>query len=198
MSRTFLSAVVLVAVVGVTGCGGDDPDAGASDSSTSEPSASESSATSEGDDSMDSDAAREAKAAKSIAEDLLDGSDDDLPLTPTQATCAADGMVSEIGVDRLIEAGVLTEDLEVADEEEAGLDRPDAATAAGVMVDCTGTRLFVRAIVEQAGDIPPATAACIKGVVDEQLLREVFTKAFQGADDDEVGRPMVAAVEECQ
>jgi hypothetical protein len=147
---------------------------------------------------MDSDAAREAKAAKSIAEDLLDGSDDDLPLTPTQATCAADGMVAEIGVDRLIEAGVLTEDLEVADEEEAGLARADAATAAGAMVECTGTKLFVNAILEQAGDVPPETAACVKGVVDAQLLREVFTKAFQGADDDEVGRPMVAAVEGCE
>jgi hypothetical protein len=197
MSRTLLSAFVLVAVVGVTGCGGDDPDPTASDSSASEPSASESDATS-GDDSMDSDAAREAKAAKSIAEDLLDGSDDDLPLTPTQATCAADGMVAEIGVDRLIEAGVLTEDLEVADEEEAGLDRADAETASGAMVECTGTKLYVNAILEQAGDVPPETAACVKGVVDEQLLREVFTKAFQGADDDEVGRPMVAAVEGCE
>ncbi len=147
---------------------------------------------------MDSEAAREAKAAKSIAEDLLDGSDDDLPLTPTQATCAADGMVQEIGIDRLVEAGVLTEDLEVADDEEAGLDQADAETAAGVMVECTGTKLYVEAILEQAGDVPPETAACIKDVVDEEVLREVFTKAFQGADDDEVGRPMVDAVEECQ
>ena len=147
---------------------------------------------------MDSDAAREAKAAKSIAEDLLDGSDDDLPLTPTQATCAADGMVQEIGVDRLIEAGVLTEDLEVADDEEAGLEQADAETAAGVMVECTGTKLYVEAILEEAGDVPPEVEDCIRGVVDEQVLREVFTKAFLGAEDDEVGRPMVEAVEGCQ
>ncbi len=66
------------------------------------------------------------------------------------------------------------------------------------MVECTGTKLYVEAILEEAGDVPPDVEDCIRGVVDEQVLREVFTKAFLGAEDDEVGRPMVEAVEGCQ
>ena len=193
MSRTFLTAAVLVAVLGLAACGSDDADPSSSGSSDSD-----SSAASGGDDSMDSDAAREAKAAKSISEDLLDGSDDDLPLTPTQATCAADGMVQEVGIDHLVEAGVLTEDLEVTDDEDAGLERADAESAAGVMVECTGTKLYAEAIIEDAGDLPPDVQECIRGAVDEHVLHAVFTKAFQGAEDDAVGRPMVEAVEGCQ
>ena len=149
-----------------------------------------------GDDSANAD---DTKAADSISKSLTAENDEVFKVTDEQADCVGEGFVEDIGTDQLTEYGILTEDLEATDEAlDIKMEQADAETSAGAMVECTGTKLFVNAILEQAGDVPPETAACVKGVVDEQLLREVFTKAFQGADDDEVGRPMVAAVEGCE
>jgi hypothetical protein len=176
-----VTVVLLISALGFSACGEDATRA------------------SGGDDVMDSEAAREAAAGQSLSDAFYDtmGDDEDLPITPTQASCMGVDMVEKIGVDELVEAGLLTKDLEAPKGDTADLSPEMAEVAAEVTVACVGTKLFADLIIEEAGDVPGKLERCIRDTVDEPLMREVFAAVFTGRDDA-AEETFTSALEGCQ
>ena len=181
MRRTVLATVLLTCALGLSACGDDEPEATG------------------GDDVMDSEAAREAAAGQSLSDAFYDemGDDEDLPITPTQAACMGVDIVEKIGVDELVEAGLLTEDLEAPKGDTADLSPEMAEVASEVTVDCIGTKIFADLVIEGAGDVPRKLERCIRDTIDEPLMREVFVAVFTGSEDD-AEETFTSALEGCQ
>ena len=179
--RRLLPGLLLACALLLAGCGG------ASDEGSG------------GDDVMGSEAAREAAAGQSLSDAFYDemGDDEDLPITPTQAACMGVDIVEKIGVDELVEAGLLTEDLEVPKGDTAPLTPEMADTAAQVTVDCIGVDLFADMVLEEVGDAPAKIKRCVRDTVDQELMREVFATIFAG-DEDEAEEMFVSALEGCE
>jgi hypothetical protein len=102
-----------------------------------------------------------------------------------QTSCVADGMVAEIGVDRLQDYDLLTEDLS-ADESIHGvrLSAEDADSLAEVFAGCMDVeRLMERQIIRDL-DLPARqqrrAARCVRdGITTEQVTRTISLE-FQG------------------
>jgi hypothetical protein len=180
--RRLLAAVLCCLVLTLTSCGDD---AGQEEGA--------------GDDSMNSEAAREAAAAQSLSDAFYDemGDDEDLPITPTQASCMGVDMVEKIGVDELQAAGLLTNDLEAPKGDTAPLKPEMAATAAEVTVACIGSKLFADLVIEGAGDVPAEIKQCIRDTIDDALMREVFAAVFTD-DEEDAEAKFTSALEGCQ
>ncbi len=75
-------------------------------------------------------------AGQSLSDAFHDemGDDEDFPITATQATCMGVDIVERIGVDELVEAGLLTEDLEAPEGDTEPLSPEMADTAAAVFI----------------------------------------------------------------
>ena len=168
MPRTALVAGLLTAVLGLGACGGEPASSG-SDMTN--------------DDSMNTEAAREAKAAKAVTDALFEDQDEDSRITPTQAACVGVDLVDALGVDALVDDGLLTKDLEVREDKET-LPEDHAREAAGVMVGCTGEKFFEDAIFDEAPDgVPADVRRCIKDAVDDEMLETMFFHVIVGEED---------------
>jgi hypothetical protein len=136
----------------------------------------------------------EQAASEAIAAWVMEGSDEGSGVTRQGADCVGDGMVEEIGIDKLIEYRILTEDLEVS----KGLDnvemsRADAGSAAEVMMDCADVKQIYTSAL---GDLTEDARACVEENLGDQVIHEFLVARFM--DELEEGQQaVVTALQEC-
>lgn len=128
----------------------------------------------------------EAKAAEAISASMMDAeAGDALTVDQTEADCVGEGLVDRIGVEKLQEYGMLTEDLEI-NESVTGttLEEADADSAADVIIGCVDAQAL---FAEQfAGDdsVTPEQQECLNEALDDETLKGMFSLIFQGKEDE--------------
>lgn len=136
----------------------------------------------------------DSEAKDNIAEALLDGAEEGSPFDDEAAECFADNVVDEVGVDKLQEYGVLTDELEVEEDiQETEMSEGDAEKAADAFVDCVDVDEFIGAALG-GEDVPEAVADCLEENLSEDTFRDVMKAGFMG-DEGAAQEAMGPAIE---
>lgn len=151
--RSVLTAAVAVSLsVIISGCAGSDDDAEASRA-----------------------------ISTSIVKQERSGPGALLSLQRKQASCIGDGLVKDIGVDRLRKSGMLTDDNQVKGSvTDAKLSEADARKATDVLFGCADVEAMVERGLARSGNIAREMQPCVNKVIDKASLRSMFTDFFQG------------------
>lgn len=125
-------------------------------------------------------------AKESIKDELL-SSDTDLAgtkLTDEEAGCVSDGMVEDLGTEKLQDVGLLNEDNEVIkDAKPEDLSAEDADALAGTIVDCVDVQELMSEQMGAAMDqMTDEQTDCIKGAFDEDTIQDLISSGFQGEE----------------
>ena len=106
--------------------------------------------------------------------------------TEEQADCISNGMVDDVGVDKLQEYDLLTEDLEInEDANPTDMEEADADALAGVFVDCIDVEeMFAAQFGSGEEDLPAEAQECIKDAIDEDAMKDGLSASFQGETDE--------------
>jgi hypothetical protein len=111
-------------------------------------------------------------------------------VTEEQAGCVSDGMVDEIGVEKLQEYKLLDDELKVLKDAPMNDWAPeDAEVLAGVFVDC----IDVDAMLEErfasgaGAQLTDEQRACLTDAVDPAVMERVLADTFQGKGADTQG-----------
>jgi hypothetical protein len=98
------------------------------------------------------------------------------------ATCLSDGIVDELGTDKLKEYGLLNDDLEVEEEvSEVKMDEGDADAMADVFVGCVeAEEMLEEQFSSMTGSLSKEQQDCMKDVLDEEKVKEIMSATFQG------------------
>lgn len=133
-------------------------------------------------------------ASKAISDSIMDSSDQTFKVSQDQADCVGDGMVADIGTDKLVEYGLITEE----NEPSSGIDsvemsEDDASSAADVMQECADIKeVFTTAM----GEVPEEAATCIDENLTEDVLHEFLVAVFM--NDQEGGtQNLMTALQDC-
>lgn len=133
-------------------------------------------------------------ASKAISDSIMDSSDQTFKVTQEQADCVGDGMVADIGTDKLVEYGLITEE----NEPSSGIDsvemsEDDANSAADVMQECADIKeVFTTAM----GEVPEEAATCIDENLTDDVLHEFLVAVFM--NDQEGGtQNLMTALQDC-
>lgn len=127
----------------------------------------------------------EAQAAEAISASMMDSSDEEFPVEQEQADCVGEGMVDRIGVDKLQEYGLLTDDLELDGEvTDVTMEEADADSAADVLVNCVDAQAMLTEQFAADDTMGEEEQACINEVLDNEALTELFSMMFQGREDE--------------
>lgn len=198
MTRTLTAAVVAVLLMLLTACGGGSDSESSSDPSASASSSAVTSATSEDD----------ATAAKAIADSFMDAQKSGgstaqlLRLKRKDADCVGSGMVDEVGTAQLQEYGLLTKDMKVgANISSLKMSKTDAEATSQVLFTCTDVEKMMRDAVAGSGAIPQRVQGCVNRALDEEALRPMFTKIFQGRSAEaqrELTAPLLRCAKQAQ
>ncbi len=126
----------------------------------------------------------ESEAKDSIKASLLDNPKvTGTELTDEEAGCVSDGMVDEIGVDKLQEAKLLDDENKVVEDPNLDLGATEADSLAEVIVGCVDVEEL---LTEQLGpmmeNMTDEQTACITEAFDEDVFTEVISASFQGKD----------------
>lgn len=133
-------------------------------------------------------------ASKSIADSIMDSNGGSFVVTQEQADCVGDGFVEEIGTDRLVEYGIITEDLTTDSTiDTVEMSTSDAQSAADVMQDCADVKeIFAGAM----GELPAEAQDCIDEKLTDDVLNKFLVAVF--SNDQEAGtQELTAALTEC-
>ena len=141
-------------------------------------------------------AAEEDKAAEAVSAGLTKEQDDTFQVTQEEADCVGEGFVDELGVDKLKEYGLLTEDLEASDKAiEATLPKEDAEGAAKVLVDCTDATQLLKDAMMGGEEMAPEMESCLDDALTDEALEAFFAATF--AEDQEAAAEAMAPLQEC-
>ena len=136
----------------------------------------------------------EEAASKAISASIMDSNAEAFEVSQEQADCIGDGMVEKIGVEKLTDYGIITEDLEAEDGiENVEMSEGDASSAADVMSGCADIKeLFTSAM----GDLPEAAQQCVDENLSDDVLHDFLVAVFM--NDQEAGnQQLMGALEEC-
>lgn len=101
-----------------------------------------------------------------------------------QAGCLADGMVAELGVERLREYDVLTDDLKVdLGLENVQMSPADARAAAGVFLDCVSVQDLLQRHLSAGSTANAPTAEqldCLGDTASEKTMERILVAGFEG------------------
>ncbi len=162
--------VLCAAILALTACGGGEDDTTGQDDTGSSGS------------NADAATAKDNIKAALLAEDtgLAPAAD----ITEEQAGCVSDGMVDEVGVEKLQGYGLLNEDLEIEEQPDAtAMDRGDAEAMAEVFVGCVDVeKLFEDQFAENGPQLSRKQRDCINEAVDADAIEAVLADTFQGED----------------
>lgn len=178
--RKHLLAVASVAVLMLgTACGGDDGAKAGSD---------------------DGFSADEKKAAKALRDDLNKGDAKPSKAQEEAADCTANHIIDGVGTDKLIAAGLMTEDFEIQKASESKLPTDVAEGIASAIVACQNIEAEAEANREM---FPEATdedfdtyVACMKAI-DEKTLEAALVDTMTGAQDSKSFQEYSAAAQKC-
>jgi hypothetical protein len=128
--------------------------------------------------SGDEEKAKENIKASILEEEQIAGT----KVTEEDATCLSDGIVDEVGTEKLQEYKLLNEDLEV--ESEVGnvkMEEADADATAEVFVDCVDAeKMLEDQFASMTGSLSKQQQDCMKEVLDEEKVKEIMSATFQG------------------
>lgn len=167
MSRMLRAVVPALVLVGaLAGCGGDDEDPAPPGLT------------------QDERTAADNLAAQIVRSGSVSGaSADDDAVTKEQATCIAEGAVTDVGLDELRGYGILTEDLKV-DKSIQGvqMEADDADALAAVFAECIDAEvLFEERFLST---VPPERTdearRCLEELIDDDFVVTVLSSSFQG------------------
>ena len=136
----------------------------------------------------------EEAASKAISKSIMESNDENFEVTQQEADCVGDGMVDKIGVEKLTEYGIITEDLESSDGiNNVEMSQDDAESAADVMADCADIKkIFTSAM----GELPEEAQACVDENLDDEVIHEFLVAVFM--NDQEAGQQgVMTALQEC-
>ncbi|HET6561819.1 MAG TPA: hypothetical protein VFG72_08085 [Marmoricola sp.] len=130
------------------------------------------------------------KAKENIKASLLE-EDTDLAgtkVTDEQAGCVSDGMVDEVGVDKLQEYKLLDDDLKIRkDAEGVEMAKDDAEALAKVFVDCVDMeKVFEEQFTSGAAaeQLTDEQQKCLTDAVDADVIEDALAATFQGEEAD--------------
>ncbi len=130
-------------------------------------------------------AVEESEARDSIKASLLDNPDlAGTELTDEEAGCVSDGMVDDLGVEKLQEYKLLDSDGEVIEDAEPDdFAAEDADALADTIVGCVDVEELLNermgATMDQMTD---EQASCITEAFDEGTIKDIISAGFQGKD----------------
>lgn len=126
----------------------------------------------------------DAKAADAISAGMMKDAGTELSLDQDQADCVGDGMVEKVGTEKLVEYGILTEDMEYGKLEPGGvkMSDEDAEGSADVIMDCVGSGFVTDALETQAEMLPEAARECIEENLTDDVMRDMLKATFTGDD----------------
>jgi hypothetical protein len=107
-------------------------------------------------------------------------------LTDEQAECFSDGIVDEVGVEKLQEYELINEDLEIIeDADPKDMSEDDAKAMAGVMTDCVDlTKLIEEQMASSDTELTEEQQSCISDAIDEDAIEKGLAASFQGKTDN--------------
>jgi hypothetical protein len=128
-------------------------------------------------------------ARENIKASLLDRGEDlaGTEITDEQAGCVSDGMVDEVGVEKLQDYKLLDEDLKIQEDAEAeDMERGDAEALAKVFVDCVDMEaMFEEQFASGAGaQLTDEQQSCITDAIDGDVIEKALADTFQGKEAD--------------
>jgi hypothetical protein len=130
------------------------------------------------------------KARENIKASLLDQGADlaGTEVTDEQAGCVSDGMVDEVGVDKLKEYKLLDDDLKIREDAEPDdMEKEDAEALAGVFIDCVDMEKMFEdqfSSGEGAAQLTDEQQDCLKDAIDSDVIEKALADTFQGKEAD--------------
>ena len=136
----------------------------------------------------------EEAASKAISDSIMESNDETFEVTREEADCVGDGMVEEIGVEKLTEYKVITEDLEANDGlDEVEMSQEDAGSAAEVMTGCADIKALFTSAMQ---DLPEEAQQCVEENLSDEVLHDFLTAVFMN-DQAAGNEQMTEALGEC-
>lgn len=124
------------------------------------------------------------KAKDAITDELMSSGTSDFTFEKKDAECVADGMVDKIGVDQLVDYGILTKDMKTEKSpDEVKMSDKDANSAADVFVEC----MDVGQVIKDAmgAELTPEMADCLDDALTDEVLHGFMVAAMKGDDSSE-------------
>jgi hypothetical protein len=104
-------------------------------------------------------------------------------VTDSQAQCVADGLVDDLGVDKLQKYKLLDDNLEVNnDANPTDMESGDAETLAKTVVKCVDFKKIFEEQMTKSSQLTDDQKSCISDAIDEQALIDALAQGFQGKD----------------
>ena len=135
------------------------------------------------------------KAADAVAQSLMQDRDEAFRVSREQADCVGAGFVDRIGVEKLQEYGVITDDLSASDTVNVKMPKADAEAAAAVLVDCTDAAQLFRDEVFSGQDVPDEAQECLDGALTDDVVEAFFAATF--SQDQAAAAEAMAPLQEC-
>ena len=132
----------------------------------------------------------DAKAASSLSDKIMSsqksGSSSQLfSLTRKEADCIGKGFVDRIGTDQLQKYDILDKNLKAKNGvDNVKMSATDAKSATEVFFSCADVTGMVQRIVVKSAQIPQQLRSCVNKALTDGNLRPVFTKVFEGRQQD--------------
>ena len=136
----------------------------------------------------------EEAASSAISASIMKSNDETFEVTQEEADCVGDGMVDQIGVDKLTEYGIITEELKASGGiEDVEMSEGDAGSAADVMAECADIKaLFTGAMSE----LPEQAQTCVDENLTDEVLHDFLVSIFM--NDQQGGQQeLMGALQEC-
>ena len=141
----------------------------------------------------------EKKASEAIAASMMESNDETFKVEQKQADCVGDGFVDKIGVDKLKEYGILTDDLSAKDAGLSGdlsMEAGDADEAADVVVGCVDATKLMADQMAAGGELTQEQQDCVSDALDDDAMKKMFSLIFQGKEQ-EAGQDLMEPVLAC-
>ena len=136
----------------------------------------------------------EQAASEAISRSMMKSNNEGFKVTQAEADCVGEGFVDEIGVDKLTEYGIITEDLEsTGGIDDVEMSEADAESAADVMADCADIKEIFTGAMDQ---LPEEAKACVDEKLNDEVIHEFLVALFM--NDAEAGQQgLMTALQEC-
>jgi len=169
MKKHALGLALVACLFPLTACGGDGGSGSSGDSS-------------KGSSQTDELSGNEQKASDAIAADLKKSSSGGFEVTGDEASCVGDGMVSDLGIDKLQKYKFVDKSYKSTGQSgQTPMSQADAETTVKVFEGCTDLeKMFQDALAEQ--QMPKKAKDCLAEEMSGELIHDVLVASFSGAE----------------
>jgi hypothetical protein len=122
-----------------------------------------------------------------------------IELTEEQADCFANGLVDEVGVEKLREYGLLDENNEMVEDAQVDdMSAEDADETAGVVTDCVDVKELIQEELGGAGgQLTDEQADCVLDAIDEDALEDALSAQLRGEGGNSQLQDSMGAIMQC-